>query len=51
MEARSKLDIPKSPSERLENIVSYNVFIGSAVYVALTFASLSDNIPMHFGTG
>lgn len=51
METRPKLKIPKSTPERLANIVGYSVFVGSAVYVALTFTSLSDNIPMQFGLG
>ncbi|SDL09953.1 DUF1648 domain-containing protein [Lacicoccus qingdaonensis] len=51
METRPKLKIPKSTPEKLANIVGYSVFIGSAVYVTLTFASLSDNIPMQFGPG
>lgn len=51
MEARPKMKIPKSTPEKLANIVGYSVFIGAVVYVALTFASLSENIPMQFGPG
>lgn len=51
METRPKLKIPKSTPEKLANIVGYSVFAGSLVYVVLTFASLSNNIPMQFGAG
>ena len=49
MEARPKLNIPKSTPEKLANIVGYSIFVGSLVYVILAFTSLSNNIPMKFG--
>lgn len=49
MKERPKLDIPKTMSERVANIIGYSFFIGALIYVIITFPSLPAEVPAHFG--
>ncbi|MFB9860152.1 DUF1648 domain-containing protein [Salinicoccus siamensis] len=49
MKERPKIDIPKTLTEKIANIIGYGFFIGSLIYVIITFSSLPAEVPAHFG--
>ena len=49
MKERPKLNIPKTMTERVANIIGYSIFIGTLIYVIITFPSLPAEVPAHFG--
>ena len=49
MKERPKLEIPKTMTEKVANIIGYSIFIGALIYMIITFPFLPAEVPAHFG--
>lgn len=45
---RPKLDIPKTASEKLWDIIGYTAFLGSLVFLGFVWGELPDEVPAHY---